>query len=202
MGFIRNVGKLAGAVAGVAIGAPINLAGEIVNSNFLKDIGKGVYTMSEHTGELLGNVAEGVSETVYGTVKSDSYMQSRGFEKVVESGASYVSGVAKGISKMATNGMETVDAILVGDTDRAIEVGKEIIKTVAVGTLAVGVADVIDNLDVFDDDVTIVDNPNIHHVTPHERVLSDGRTIWVDGDGDTSVDTYGGWYQSNPDYKV
>jgi hypothetical protein len=41
-----------------------------------------------------------------------------------------------------------------------------------------------------------------HFVRPHERTLQNGETIWVDGDGDTSVDLDveegGGWYQSNP----
>jgi len=41
-----------------------------------------------------------------------------------------------------------------------------------------------------------------HFVSPHERQLQDGSTIWVDGDGDTSVDLDvgegGGWIQSNP----
>lgn len=51
-----------------------------------------------------------------------------------------------------------------------------------------------------------VDNPNQHHVDPYWRTLPDGREIWVDGDGDTSVnlsaDEGGGWTQSNPDYQV
>ena len=46
------------------------------------------------------------------------------------------------------------------------------------------------------------ENPNTHHVTPHERTLPDGRTIWIDGDGDSRVDTQGGWEQHNPDYRI
>lgn len=42
----------------------------------------------------------------------------------------------------------------------------------------------------------------MHHVSPHYRTLPDGREIWVDGDGDTTVDTYDGWMQHNPDYRV
>lgn len=204
MGFIKDLGKLAGTVAGVAIGAPISLVGEIVKSDFIQDIGEGVYKVTEHTGELLGNVTEGVAETVYGTVKSDSVMQSQGLEKVVDGGTTYVKGMAKGMVKMASNGLETVGAIIDGDTDKAIRIGKDIAKTVAVGTLAIGVADVLDGLDIVDDDFdgALVENPNEHHVTPHWRTLPDGREIWVDGDGDTNVDTFDGWYQSNPDYKA
>jgi len=40
------------------------------------------------------------------------------------------------------------------------------------------------------------------HVEPHWRILPDGTQIWVDGDGDTSVHTDGGWTQTNPDFRV
>jgi len=204
MGFIKDIGKLAGGMLGATLGLPVYLAGEIVNSDFLREIGDGVFKVTEHTGELLGNVTEGVTETVYGIATSDSTMQSNGVSKVVDSGVSYVKGVANGVIKTAENGIYTTLAILDGDTDKAIKVGKELIKTAAVASIAIGINDVLDGLDVFDDtdDVNLIENPNIHHVRPHERTLPDGRTIWVDGDGDTSIDTYDGWYQSNPDYRV
>ncbi|QST02223.1 hypothetical protein IMZ31_22480 (plasmid) [Pontibacillus sp. ALD_SL1] len=41
-----------------------------------------------------------------------------------------------------------------------------------------------------------------HYVTPHERTLESGETIWVDGDGDTSTDLSagegGGFSRGNP----
>ncbi|MCD7034622.1 hypothetical protein LRR81_10250 [Metabacillus sp. GX 13764] len=49
-------------------------------------------------------------------------------------------------------------------------------------------------------------NPGNHYVHPHERTLASGRTIWVDGDGDSTIDHTaeqgGGWVQSNPDRSV
>ena len=211
MGFLKDIGKIAGSVAGAMIAAPVYIAGEIVNSDTLREVATGAYKVSGRTGELLGSVTEGVAEAVYGTVTSDGAMYSNGIDKVFDSGGTYIEGVGKGIAKMATNGLETVGAILDGDTDTAIKVGKEMAKTVAVGVLAVGVLDVIDGIDGFDgaddglliaDNDDFIENPNLHHVTPHERLLSDGSTIWVDGDGDTSVDTFNGWVQSNPDYKA
>lgn len=51
-----------------------------------------------------------------------------------------------------------------------------------------------------------IENDNTHSVQPHERTLASGQTIWVDGDGDTTIDRTaeqgGGWEQSNPDYRV
>ncbi len=113
-----------------------------------------------------------------------------------------------------------MQAIREGDTDKAIEAGKELAKVAAVGVFSVGVIDIIDGVDGIADGVegdsvaqasapeatdveyATEENPNTHHVTPHERVLPDGRTIWVDGDGDTSVNTQGGWEQHNPDYRI
>lgn len=211
MGFLKEIGKIAGSIAGVVVSAPVYLAGEVVDSDALREIANGAYKVTERTGELLGGVTEGVCETVYGTVKKDSYMQSQGFDKVVESGGTYISGVGKGIVKMAENGLDTLEAIADGDKDKAVKIGTELLKTVAVGVLAVGVVDVLDGLDVFDgsddglliaDNDDYIENPNLHYVTPHERLLPDGSTIWVDGDGDTAVDTFDGWVQSNPDYKA
>lgn len=209
MGFIKDLGKSAGFVAGMVIGTPISLVGEVVNSDFIKEIGIGAGRATMRTGELLGNVTEGAVETVYGTVTSDKAMQSGGIEKVVDSGTAYVKGIGNGIVRTTENVIETASAIMDGDTDKAVKVGKELVKTAAIATLAVTVTDVIDGLDIFDDaddsladNDDFIENPNIHHVTPHERTLADGRTIWVDGDGNTAVDTFDGWFQTNPDYKA
>ena len=212
MGFLKSLGKAAGSLAGLAVGAPIALAGEIVKSDFLKEVGEGVYNASERTGTVLGSIAEGSAEAIYGTVTSDKSMQMQGLDKVVDSGTTYVSSTAKGIAHVTGKGFQTVGAILDGDTDTAMRTGKELAKVVAVSALTVGVLDVIDGFDGLDadwdaDSLTAdadeyIENPNIHHVTPHERLLPDGRTIWVDGDGNTNIHSYDGWYQHNPDYKA
>lgn len=209
MGFIKDFGKGVGFAAGMVIGAPISFVGEVVNSDFIKEIGIGAGRATMRTGEMLGNVTEGAVETVYGTVTSDKTMQSGDIEKVVDSGTAYVKGIGNGIARTTENVIETASAIIDGDTDKAVKVGKELIKTAAIATLAVTVTDVIDGLDIFDDaddsladNDDFIENPNIHHVTPHERTLADGRTIWVDGDGNTAVDTFDGWFQTNPDYKA
>ncbi|WP_156573767.1 hypothetical protein [Bacillus luti] len=165
MGLIKLVTRAAAKVTAEVVGGAIEAVGEVTNSNFIKDVGKGIVHVSE-------------------------------------------------------KGVETVQAIREGDTDKAIEAGKELAKVAAVGVFSVGVIDIIDGADGITDGIgsdnvaqasaletadveyTTEENPNTHHVTAHERVLPDGRTIWVDGDGDTSVDTQGGWEQHNPDYRI
>lgn len=113
-----------------------------------------------------------------------------------------------------------IGAIANGDSEKAIKVGKELAKTACVGVFAIGLCDLVDgviDIDVDDmdehvvasgylvaqdmDDYELVENVDVHHVQPFERQLADGSVIWVDGDGDTSVDTFDGWVQSNPDYR-
>ncbi len=212
MGFLKDLGKLTGSIAGIAIGAPICLVGSVVKSDLIQQIGQDACNVTTHTGELLGTVAEGTTETVYGALTSNKSMQKNGTDKIIKSGSSYAKGVITGVANMAIKGGQTIEAIANGDTEKAIKTGKEIVKTVAVGALSIGVLDAIDGLDFddfdfdnddFDDlDERTVENPNTHYVTPHERVLPSGRTIWVDGDGDTSVDLGRGWYQTNPNYKA
>lgn len=197
---------------------------------------------------MLGDVTEGVVDVVSGTVNSDKSKQTAGIEKIVDTGVTYGKGVVKGTGNMIKNSAETIGAILDGDTDKAIKIGKEVAKTVAIGMAGIGVADIIGGIDIddmdsvvevddvvdvddvpeydiddiadpdtiyenyainhIDDidtpeaDVELVENENMHYVTPHERELPDGRVIWVDGDGNTAVDRDTGWYQTNPDYRT
>lgn len=86
----------------------------------------------------------------------------------------------------------------------AIKAGKELAKVALVSAVAVGVADVIDGIVDMDDveEYELVENENSHYVTPHMRTLPDGREIWVDGDGNTSIHRSVGWTQTNPDYRI
>jgi hypothetical protein len=211
MGFLKELGSAVGSIAGVVIGTPIILAGEVVNSDFIKEVGEGACKATANTGKVLGSLAEGTVECVSGLVSSDSAKASRGFEQVVDTGVKTVAGVGLGVLNLADKGINTIGAIAEGDKDKAVKIGKELVKTACVATLAVGVFDAVDGaiddeFDLFDhddsDSYQLVENPDTHHVEPHERELSDGSVIWVDGDGDTTVDTHDGWEQHNPDYRI
>ncbi len=210
MGLLKDLGKLAGAVTGVVIAAPVYLAGEIVNSDFIKEVAETAYKVTESTGTAVGSIAEGTTYCVFGAIEKDNQKMKDGFSQVVDTGVNTVVGMGKGMINVADKGLTTVGAILAGDQEQAIKAGKELVKVACVSALAVGMADVIDGVienDVafdsdVDDDYELVENPNMHHVSPHYRTLPDGREIWVDGDGNTNIDTYEGWKQHNPDYRV
>lgn len=224
MGSIKDFASIAGKLAGGVVGGAIEIVGEVTNSNFIKDVGKGVNQVSSRSGELLGNLVEGTVDTVTGVISDDDYLKNKGKAQFFDAAVDTITGVANGVVTVGKKGIDTAGAILDGDTEKAIECGKDLAKIAAVSALSIGVIDVIDGFDGVDildgadqmaisdgidmDDTVDVDfddagveNPNIHSVTPHWRTLSDGGEIWVDGDGDTSVNTGDGWMQHNPDYK-
>lgn len=220
MGLIKSVTGAVAKVAAEVVGGAIEVVGEVTNSNFIKDVGKGVNKATVKTGEIVGNLADGTYDAIGGLITDDKQQAKRGYEEIFGTVQDTATTIGKGIVHVSEKGVETVQAIREGDTDKAIEAGKELAKVAAVGVLSVGVIDIVEGADGIADGVgsdsiaqaanteatdveyTMEENPNIHHVTPHERVLPDGRTIWVDGDGNTSVDTQGGWEQHNPDYRT
>ncbi|MDR1687184.1 MAG: hypothetical protein LBS21_01060 [Clostridiales bacterium] len=257
MGFLSDLGTGLGTLAGGVLGAPFAIAGEILNSDYIKEIGEGVFKVTQRTGDLLGNFSEGVAETIYGVATSDQKMASEGFEKAADSTVSYVSGIVKGTVGLAVKGIDTFGAILEGDMDKTLKVGSELLKIGVVAGVAFTIGDVVghvvdidgiddvddivsaddadefdgiddavsaydadefdgiddvvstDDADEFDniddgstEDTELIENNETHFVNAYWRTLSDGRKIWVDGDGDTTVDTVGGWVQSNPDFRV
>jgi len=217
MGFLKNLGTVAGSIAGTVIGGTVGLVGEAVDSKFLKEVGEGVYQVSKKSGQLVGSFAEGTFECASGILTDNKEKVSNGFEQIVDATSETVVNVGRGMVNVVGKSIETVDAIIKGDNEKALEVGKDLVKVLAIGFLAVGVVDMIDGFDGFDGidtddtdvvdasndgDYLLVDNDATHHVTPHYRTLSNGSEIWVDGDGDTSVDTGDGWTQHNPDFRV
>jgi len=223
MGFLKELGSFVGQVAGGVIGGTIEIVGEVTNSEFIKDVGKGVYQTTAKTGELIGSLASGTYDAVGGIITGDKAQTNQGFEEVFETIGKTAKGIGNGLVHVAGKGIETVEAIIDGDTDRALTLGKDVAKIAAIGVLSVGIFEIVDGIDGVDADLeasesvaveelqdteianaeySTIENSEMHHVTAHWRILPDGREIWVDGDGDTSVNTGNGWSQHNPDFRV
>ena len=210
MGFFKELGALAGGITGIVVGGAVHIAGEVTDSKFLKEVAEGVYQASAKSGELLGEMADGTANAVVGLVTQDDELINKGGKEFSRAAEESITRIGKGIAYTATKGINTLDAVLDGDTDKAIECGKDLIKIAAIGALSVGVIDFLDGPDGVDDSamadapdehVTLIDNPNVHSVEPHLRTYADGSSVWVDGDGDTSVHRDTGWVQHNPDYR-
>ena len=151
MGLVKDIGELAGKVAGVAISVPIAAVGEITNSDFIREIADGTYNATAHTGKLVGEITEGTVKCATGVIQQDSKKVEEGFCEVIETSAKTVVGVGKGFAKTIGSGIDTVSAIAEGDKVKAIKTGKEMLKVAAVSTFAIGICDMIDGIDVDND---------------------------------------------------
>lgn len=79
MGFLKDLGGLAGIAAGVYLGGTIELVGSVVGSESLENLGRQVYGASERAGEVLGDIAENITGEVATSIKTvakQSSMQS------------------------------------------------------------------------------------------------------------------------------
>ncbi|MFC5588746.1 hypothetical protein ACFPRA_07605 [Sporosarcina soli] len=228
MSFLKGLGSLVGGVVGEVVGGTVKVVGEVTNSDFVREIGDGVKHASYFAGEKLGEAASGTWDIASGIITQDQDKLDDGLSDMGKAIGDTARAAGHTICNVVENGTDVVGGLLDGDNERLKDGAKGIVKVGVVGALSFGVIDLIDGGDVTHADptmtaspsvpgldttpnaepalpaenISLVENPNSHHVEPHWRTLSDGTEIWVDGDGDSSVNTYEGWTQSNPDYRV
>lgn len=207
MSFLKDFFTSTGQGAGFVLGGAIKAVGHATDSNFIKEVGSGVENSMAYTGVVLGNVADGIADVVDGIACQDERKVGQGFSNLGNTAVDVGSQMVNTVATVAKEGINTVGCIIDGDLDGAKESAKHLGKVAVVSTLAIGIVDVVDGVDgtemqTDNPQYLTIDNPNTHYVEPHERVLPDGRVIWVDGDGDTSVHRDTGWFQTNPDYRV
>ncbi len=218
MSFLKGLGSLIGEVTGEIVGGTVNLIGEVTGSEFIEEVGDGIKKASAFAGDKLGEAASGTWDVAAGIITQDEYQRKEGFSDLGQATGDTLKAVGNTVVHVAKNGVEVVDSLAAGDTERLQGGVKELVKVGAVGALSFGIIDLIDgsegeasptsnqtaSLPLADgvSDTALAENPNNHHVEPHWRTLPSGEQIWVDGDGDTSINTNEGWIQSNPDYRV
>lgn len=214
MSFLKNLGKGLGEGAGFVLGGSVKAAGKFVNNDFIQEIGESVDSSMRNTGNILGNVADGIAEVGIGAFDSDSARCDKGFSDLGKTTKAVGNQLLVAAGQIVGDTIDTADGLLERDWDKVKTSGRSLAKVVAVSTIAIGVVDVVDGVDTSGAeslaaadsstvaDSTQIENYNVHDVSPHERVLPNGDVIWVDGDGDTSVDRDTGWTQTNPNYRA
>lgn len=214
MSFLKNLGKGLGEGAGFVLGGSVKAAGKFVNNDFIQEIGESVDSSMRSTGNILGNVADGIAEVGIGAFDSDSARCDKGFSDLGKTTKAVGNQLLVAAGQIVGDTIDTADGLLERDWDKVKTSGRSLAKVVAVSTIAIGVVDVVDGVDTSGAeslaaadsstvaDSTQIENYNVHDVSPHERVLPNGDVIWVDGDGDTSVDRDTGWTQTNPNYRA
>ena len=153
MGFFKKLGHLAGSVTGLAVSTPVYLVGEIIKSDYIKEIATVAADVTAHTGKVLGSVTDSTLKCASGIITQDSSKAEEGFSEVIESATNTMVGIGKGLINTVEKGIDTVSAIADGDSEKAIKIGKELVKIAAVSTLAVGICDVIGGIDTNGDGI-------------------------------------------------
>ncbi|WP_175478165.1 MULTISPECIES: HNH endonuclease [unclassified Bacillus (in: firmicutes)] len=195
MSMLKTIGKYAGKTAGFVVGGPIQVIGELTGFEVVEDIGKGVRKASECAGETVGQAAGGVVGTVSGIINDNPAQRDQGLSEM----GSAVGRTAKGVYQTAKhtvqNGGEVIGGLMDGDHGRVKKGAISIVKTVAIGALAVGVVDVIDGVDIADAEEIGPDAPTIEDAgetgsdVPLEEVPFETKTIELP-DGETYTDSF------------
>jgi hypothetical protein len=192
MSIIRGIGKYAGKAAGLVIGGPIQIIGEFTGVELIEDIGKGVRTASEFAGDTAGQVVSGAVDTVSGIINEDPTIRDKGLSEMGSAVGRTAKGIVVTVKGAVNNGGEVIGGFIDGDNNRIKQGASSLLKTVAVGALAVGVVDVVDGVDVADaeehpvDDTHEVSEPTNTDVPylektiekPHGEIITDTYPIF------------------------
>lgn len=211
MSFLKKLGAGLGEGAGLVLGGSVKKAGEFIKNDFIQEIGESVEGSMKNTGNILGSVADGIAEVGIGAFENDVDRRNKGLSDLGTTTKVVGDQLLTAAGQIVGDAIDTVDGIIEGDIDKVKQSGRSLVKVAAVSTLAIGIIDVVDGFDASGAESSVaastlpegqIENYNVHDVSPHERVLPSGEVIWVDGDGDTSVDRDTGWTQTNPNYRA
>lgn len=217
MGLLKKLGSGLGHIAGGLVGGAVGFVGSATNSKFISEVGEGIYNSSVYLGDRAGEATQGVWDIGEGLITKNDEKLDNGLKDLggsVKNTGSALVGSAKHIVKNASDlGVGLLD----DDPEKWKSGAREFGKTAAIGILGVSLLDLADVVDVDGNESpanletvsrdTMIENPNSHFVDAHYveghfrgDTWIDG--YWRDGDGDTSVDTSGGYVSSNPDYRA
>lgn len=147
---IKDLGKLAGGMAGKVIGGAVRVVGEFTNSSYIKEIGDSTEKATTKTGELAGALVGSAWDIGSGLVNQNEQKVDRGKHELSQSVKTTVQGIGQGLGYVAENGKDIVQGVQKGDNDRAKRAALNLGKVAAVSVLAVGIFDVLDGVDAAD----------------------------------------------------
>jgi len=164
-----------------------------------EDVGEGVASTAKAVGQGISTTVQNVGDVAGGLMNGDEERWKQGLRDV---------GKTVAVGALGVSVLDIADVVDVNGNEGGAESNdsngnvsmEQQPESPQVQTAA------SDLNTVTEQEYITVENPNEHSVEPHWRTLESGETIWVDGDGDTSVDRTveqgGGWNQDNPDYRI
>ncbi|MBM7563094.1 hypothetical protein [Paenibacillus sacheonensis] len=155
MDILKGIGKLAGDVTGKVLGGTVRVAGELVHSDYIKEIGNDVERVTAKTGEIAGQAASGVWDVGAGLVTSDKHQAKSGLNELGDVVTTTVKSAGQGIEYVVNSGADLVTGIKERDTELMKDSAKKLGRAAAVTILAVGVVDLVDGPDGADPSGTV-----------------------------------------------
>ncbi|MDD9268626.1 hypothetical protein ACFPES_16425 [Paenibacillus sp. GCM10023248] len=150
MDFLKDLGKLAGHVTGKVLGGTVRVAGELVRSDYIKEIGNDVEQVTAKTGEIAGHAASGVWDLGAGLITTDKQQSKAGLHELEQTAITTARGIGHGIEYVVESGKDVVTSFKDSDKARLKDGLKKLGKAAAISILAIGVIDIVDGPDVPD----------------------------------------------------
>jgi hypothetical protein len=156
MGVFRSIGKGLGTVGGGLIGGTVKVVGKAVGSKWqgagewLEEVGNNVQVASKIALDNLGQFVDGAVQGTYGVIKKDDYYKQKGLDDLKDSAGRTMKGIGLALKYTVTNVGTTFTGFTSGDKEQALKGLKNLGKVVAVSSLAIGIADVIDGADIVE----------------------------------------------------
>lgn len=155
MDFLKSFGKLAGDVTGLVLGGTVRVAGELVNSNYIKEIGNDVERVTAKTGELAGQAASGVWDVGAGWLTADKQQARAGLDDFGDAVHTTVRGVGHGIEYVVDSGKDMVTGFKENDKQLLKEGAMKLGKAAAITAIGIGLVDLVDGPDGMDTSGTV-----------------------------------------------
>lgn len=147
-GLLRRLGRFTGQVTGGFVGGGLEVVGEVVGSNLIKEIGQGVYHATVNSTEMVGRLADSAVITGHGIATRDGEKIKQGLGEAGHVVKTTAIGVRETVIHTAHNTSQMVNGVLNNDLEAAGHSARELAKTVAISALAIGMCDlVIDGVD-------------------------------------------------------
>jgi hypothetical protein len=143
MRFLKRLGNVAGQVVGGAIGGSLEALGTAVDSNFIKEVGQGVYHSTVTSTETLGSLADGAITAIYGIATEDEQKIKKGLSEAGNAVKTTAIGVGRTINYTAQSVGQVFNGLANDNLEMAGQGARNLAKVVAISTLAVGLSDII-----------------------------------------------------------
>jgi hypothetical protein len=170
MGFLKDLSNVAGKVVGGVVGGGLEAAGTAAGSNFVKEVGQGVYKTTVKSAEMAGSLADSVVTTVYGVATNDADKVKNGLSEAGGVVKTTATGVGRTLAHTAKNASQIVKGVLNDDLEMAGQGARELAKTVAISSLSIGFCEMV--FDVFDE-------PFVAAEMVSETIISAGEIVDV-----------------------